>query len=174
MYSIFDDPNMGELVDEITSDESQEDLNIEKLYKHYMRSILFMISKRCSYYEISSAFDEIGIGEPEFWFETLKEIIIVYSLNPLKNYLYPGFKIQLDIEKDIKDLILFLKGTLIRKMESKELDIKLFTDIETFKNIVLSIEECPKLLEISMEYIDDDSYKKFIKKIYEESHTPVQ
>ena len=174
MYSIFDDPNMGELVDEINSDESQEDLNVEKLYKHTMRSIIYMIQKRCSYHDLLEAFNEIGIAEPSFWLTALKEIISTYSLNSLKIFLSPGFKIDLDIEKDIRDLVLFLKGTLIRQIESKELNINLLKDIEEFKSIVFNIENCPKLLKTAITYIDTVSYNKFIKTLNEESKTPIQ
>lgn len=152
---------LGNTLDEYENDESQEDVNINSIHMYHQKRLLDLVSERVSRYELKYLFEELSRTPPEFWMLVLKEIIKIYSLTSLKPYTIDGYS-TVDIVKETRKLLVFIKIILTQEKISSDFSRKIITD-------KLKKLNPPKLMNIAMNYIDNESLEKFLKVIEDES-----
>ena len=117
--------------------------------------------------------------------ELNKNIIYVTTtiekLNEIKNYVeYNQFKmiyVSIDLDYDIKRLILFIKEMDVKLKKHKELNIKLLSNINKIKNIkgiIQNLKNNFKLKEIFLEGIETINSNKEYDKILENINIEIQ
>jgi len=147
---------LGSLSDEIESVEDQCDISNNAIIEMNKISLYNLIDKRTTLYELNYFIDQLrGLVDTEYWISILKQIIKVYSLNPLKNLLYIQYDV--DVKSMCIRLLRFIKIELIGNLGGGEL-----------KDIISKINH-PKIIDYILRFIDLDSLKKFTEKIDEES-----
>lgn len=152
---------LGNTLDEYDNEDSQEDVNINSIHMYHQKRLLDMISKRISRYELKYLFEELSRTTPEYWMLVLKEIIKVYALNSLKPYTLDGYS-TIDLVKETRRLLVFIKIVLVQEDIGTDFSRKIITD-------KLKKLNTPKLMDIAIKYIDNDSLEKFLTVIVSES-----
>lgn len=170
--NMLDDVILGNLVlDERDDPETdQGDINELSIYEHNKNDLISKIDKRSSRYELEFILTQIpGKAEAGFWNWTLRGLIKYYSLNYLKLYLADGFPSNIELEKEIKKLFFYLKTILIDLIifNSVKKDIKredLLEMIKQYNGVYLLVE--------ALNYMDRDSYNRFLNTVFREIHMP--
>lgn len=152
---------LGNTLDEYENDESQEDMNMNSIHMYHQKRLLDIISERISRYELKYLFEELSRTTPEFWMLVLKEIIKVYSLTSLKPYTIDGYS-TVDIVKETRKLLVFIKIILMQEKISSDFSRKMIAD-------KLKKLNPPILMNIAINFIDNESLEKFLKVIEDES-----
>lgn len=175
MSDIFDDVKLGAIVvPEDDEMQDQCDLNAILLYEHNKDELLQKIPLRTSRYDLEFLLNSIpNKQEVGYWKYALREFIKNYSLNYLKLYTYEGYHEldNLDLESEIKKLFFYVKCILI--------------DLITFNNLQKTIKReellefikkynCPILLERSLDFMDNESYYRFLNTIFKEVFMPYE
>ena len=158
---------LGSLVDEMDSEESQEDFNYELLKIHDSQEFLNQLKRRMSRYMISFYLGrDLEEIMPTLWKKMLNELIRVYSLNALKVYLSPGME-PIDFNEQIRKLMIFIKYSVINlAIDGK---ISYFMNVEEFKNLLKGQSNIPTFMTYFLDYSDIESLNRFIKKVVDES-----
>jgi hypothetical protein len=138
--------------------EDQDDIMVEALLQHDQRDLLDKIAdKRISKYEFNFLIDSVDGSDGVFWSTVLKEIINVYSLNTLKNFLDDS----LDTESivNVIGLLKYLKGRLP--------DINIYDEkIPTTRDALvgfLTRYGAPHWLMFAINTIDNYDLSKFVE-----------
>lgn len=152
---------LGNTLDEFENEESQEDVNINSIHMYHQRRLLDIIPERTSKYELKYLFEELSRTTPEFWMLVLKKIIKVYTLNSLKPYTFDGYS-TIDLVNETRQLLVFIKVILVQEKIDKDLSRKEITD-------KLKKLNSPPLMDLAMNYIDNESLETFLKTISVES-----
>jgi hypothetical protein len=156
---------LGYTVDDEEGDyDTQEEVNEINLYLYDQECFLKLLNYRVSRYALEEYLDQFSDEDSAVWDRAFYIMIKNYSLNTLKTY-QTEIKIS-NFEKHVKDLV-------------RDIKIKLQDDITENKiNINFNIEELDKYLKDndyhlfirwSIRFLDIFSYKRFMKKIFEEN-----
>ncbi len=167
-YTLTDDVNLGEVTDEIDSDYSQTDLNNQLLIFHDRREIFESLEHRISKPYLEFLLQSVNIKDHDYWQALLQEISRIYSLNIGKIYA-DGILSTQDFDSEIVRLLIYLKIKLINNIElKKDMDgiiIDRNISRDDFEKYV-EFDNAPEVMRICIKYIDGDSFKKFISRLF--------
>jgi hypothetical protein len=158
------DLHLGILTDSLNSEIPQEELNEDLLKEHNQYILLNSIKNRLSSYYLSYLLEEVSKTDSILWDNILEELIRVYSLNYLKIkhdiFVYESY---LEKIKDIITLLIYIKIRLIRHIDNG----KFKESIKHDKFLDLLIEDkAPNTLVELIKYSDNESYKKFVSRLF--------
>lgn len=160
--SLLNQPYLGHITDPLDSEVPQDELNGELLAEFDAIELLRSIHMRISEPMIKYLLDHIDKNDIGFFTQLLNTIAKVYSLNYLKLY-KERFIEKNDYVKSIIYITIFIKIKLINLIETKRIEKDISREeLEKF----LIIEDAPSLLIECIKYIDAESYKKFINRIF--------
>ena len=159
--SLLDSPILGRLTDFEEDVETQDEINEESLFEYDQRSLLDSIRDlTISKYDVEFLLERVDSSYGEFWGVCLKEIIHVFSLDTLKNFLFDEF-IPEKIE-ETKLLIRFLKCVLPYALRDESLPVDREGILEFFNKL-----QQPGYMKYAIDTIDRDSLERFKRVILE-------
>lgn len=164
MGNLMDDSYLGNLVDLIDSEEDQSILNIDLLYDHDRVQLINSCKYRINTSYLNFLIESCDLNDIEYWKIVLSEYINEYNLNPAKLYIDNNIDNK-NLTSQIIEFIIYLKIRFVSLIEKRKIDKNITRDnLENY----LRITEAPDIFIYSIQYIDKDSYKKFIKRIFDE------
>lgn len=160
--SLLNQPYLGHITDPLDSEVPQDELNEELLREFDSLELLRSMNMRISEPMIKYLLDHIDKNDIGFFTQLLNLLAKTYSLNYLKLY-KERFLDKNDYVKSIIYITIFIKIKLISLIETKRIEKDISREeLEKF----LTIEDAPPLFIECIKYIDLESYKKFIAKIF--------
>lgn len=157
--------HLGYLVDDEDGEyDSQEEMNVLNLYLYDQDCFLNLLKHHISRYTLDEYIGQFPEENKELWEKAFQVIIKEYSLNNLKTY-QTEVKIA-NFEKHVIDLIQDIKVRMQDDILEKRINQE-FTIDEL--DVYLRENKYHLLLKWSIKFLDIFSYKRFIKKIFEES-----
>lgn len=166
--TLKDVPPLGYVVDEDDAEnESQEELNAINLYVYDQHNFLELLKYRLSRYVVNDYLEEFDEEDVSIWERMLRVLVRHYSLNNLKMY-QTEIKIS-NFQGHISELIKDLKIKI--HDDINEGKIKRDMTLEQMDNF-LQNNEYHLFLKWSIRYLDKFSFKRFMKKIFEENKLP--
>jgi len=157
---------LGEVSDEM-GDETTDEVNTRIIHMHNQGQLISGIKRKLSKYEMRFLLSELKDDNDEYWYLILRTIIKTYSLNSLKPYLSEGFGV-LDIKKEVKKLLVFIKLKIMKLIDLNKIyeGIKRSELADLFKEV-----KAPKLMHMTLLYIDNDSLDLFKKTVLKENNS---
>jgi hypothetical protein len=172
MSDILNDVVLGSTVDELGDDEyDQNELNEDLLNNHDKKTLINNIGKRMSKPYIMNLIESLDKTDIKYFDILLNEISREYSLNFCKLFEDKLFDIGNYVDEILK-FIIYLKIKLILDIEDftilNSTRLNKTTTREEFE-IYLNKDNAPELIKLCIKFIDGESYKKFIDKIFLEA-----
>lgn len=165
---MFDDIVLGRVVDFEENDISQEELNSDSLFLFDQHNLIKCAKYRISKYTLNYYLNALSHCDTDLWKIVLKELIKVYSLNSLKDFLIDSFPTEISLQVEVPKLIYFIKVDLIDYIINKNLDIEHLRNRNPFLKEIsdeLGLDKIPYLFKYCMNYIDKESYLRMISRI---------
>lgn len=160
--NILNDVNMGRTVDPITSEVGQDEVNNVLLVEHDRRELIESIHYRLSQPYLSFLLQSTNKNDIKYWNVILDEIAKVYSLNIVKIYA-DGILSTNNISIESIKFLAYLKVRLIYHVENKKIE-KTISKEDLL--IFLENDKAPEIMTTCIKYIDQESYMKFIDRIF--------
>lgn len=161
---ITDQRFLGHIVDPEESDYEQTAMNEDLLFEHDQIEFLRSFNLRISDPMLKYYLDHIDMSNTDYFTLVLNSLAKTYSLNYLKLENY-NINDRNEYIKGIIQTIRFIKIKMISLVEIKKIDKDISREeMEQF----LHIESAPKLLTNCIKYIDAESYKKFVSRLFVE------
>ncbi len=161
---ILDYEFLGSIPDPLDSEDTTEEVNEDLLFVYDQLELIKSVGKRLSVYELEFLLQNTAGSDKSFWLRVLLEIINIYSLNSLKQYLYNEY--LFDPMKDVRKLLILIKIKLTKKIEEDKIDQ---LNRQSLLELIDSIKYDNKLLKDAIIYIDKESLNKFTSTILYES-----
>lgn len=162
--NLTDSIKLGILTDELDSDIPQNEVN-EELLKNYDRNELYdSIEYRISQPYLTFLLQSTDKFDESYWDIILDRIAQIYSLNIAKIY-EDGILSTKNISLESIKFLAYIKVRLIYHIENNKVNKNITTE-ELLH--FLEKDEAPEIMIMCIKYIDEDSYKKFIDRIFAE------
>lgn len=161
---ITDQRFLGHVVDSLDGDQEQTDLNETLLFENDQIEFIRSFNSRVSEPLLQYYIDHLDMDNLDYFVLVLNNLSKIYSLNYLKLYKYE-IKDKESYIKNIIYTIIFIKIKLIYLIEIQKIEKDITRD--EFEKFIM-IEHAPDLLLECIKYIDADSYKKFITRLFNE------
>lgn len=140
---------------------TQEDENIEGLFKFDQQKLLDSVEKRSSIYFLKDLIEKLDGCPEEYWLLMLSRVIRFYHMTPLKIYLSEYYDV--DVKMETIKLLLFLKGDFLDFLFKNR--ITNFNYSEFLKLVNEKLNLSPFFFRVCMVNFDKESYSNFIERI---------
>lgn len=159
---------LGFLVDvDDEEDDSQEEVNEINLYVYDQSNFLELLKHRVNRYILEDYLTQFPIEDSAIWEKAFQTMIRTYSLNNLKTY-QTEIKIS-NFEKHVIDLIRDVKIKIQDDIADKKLNADItLGDMDEFTQS----NGYHLFFKWSIRFLDKFSFKRFMKKVFEESKLP--